>query len=497
MHARADLVYLCARPLGRASAVAFLFAAGLAAAQSPLLPPPKEPLQRAAPRPAPDPQQVVPGASTRLQTRPAADGGAAFGQLSRRAADLLARSEHAAASWQACLYDALRQGIPMSVAITLCEIKLWQDDKRGWGDAGIASAVFREPPPPPNVVGACASGADPNLGKGNPYAAVSNETLRALFDSMLAAEKQIKDPATLHALNAQLAKIAKELEHREKTGKSVKDSGKLELTIGEIEIVDEPAKKEAPKGTAKKEAPKGTIEVGEIEFVDDIDKPATKKPSTKPPKRTGGDAHRTSPEADCAQALAQAQEFLRECQRTGWKTGACQVFAARAKGCPDPRLAYVDPGAGYACGESADPKLVAEAYAKRCEQLVRPGPDGSNPCRPKTPEFDVRAIKGLKDLCNDPKAYHTGEGCVVELVVPGPARLGLGPTVEEVIAIATNKFGGPIFVLPKPPPVPRGPQPMPGPGTGPQPKPQASTGLESKPGTGRSLLTPPPAGSPR
>lgn len=434
MHARADLVYLCARPLGRASAVAFLFAAGLAAAQSPLLPPPKEPLQRAAPRPAPDPQQVVPGASTRLQTRPAADGGAAFGQLSRRAADLLARSEHAAASWQACLYDALRQGIPMSVAITLCEIKLWQDDKRGWGDAGIASAVFREPPPPPNAVGACASGVDRTRASDKPYSRVPDETLKELAKATMAANVDIKDPFLKSVQDAQIKLMLDELKTRKESG-------------------------------------------------------ARDKP--------GGGAHRTSPEADCAQALAQAQEFLRECQRTGWKTGACQVFAARAKGCPDPRLAYVDPGAGYACGESADPKLVAEAYAKRCEQLVRPGPDGSNPCRPKTPEFDVRAIKGVKDLCNDPKAYHTGEGCVVELVVPGPARLGLGSTVEEVIAIATNKFGGPIFVLPKPPPTPRGPQPMPGPGTGPQPKPQGSTGLEPKPGTGRPLLTPPPAGSPR
>jgi hypothetical protein len=458
MHARADLVYLCARPLGRASAAALLVAAFLAAAQSPLLPPPSEPLQRATPRPAAEPQQAVPAASTRLQTRPAGDSAIAFGQLSRRAADLLARSEHAAASWQACLYEALRQGIPIQVAISLCEIKLWQDDKRGWGDAGIAGAVFKEPPPPPNAVGACASGADPmragGKAKDNPYGNVGDTTLELLLQQTRDAAAKEKDPVRQGLLKAAAKQMEDELVTREETSKSVPD----------------------PKPAATSTGQSGAGKSG---------------------SKTSAGGQRTSPEADCAQAVAQAQEFLRECHRTGWKTGACQVFAARAKGCPDPRLAYVDPGAGYACGESADPKLVAEAYAKRCEQLVRPRTDGSNPCRPKTPEFDVRAIKGVKDLCNDPKAYHTGEGCVVELVVPGPARLGLGSTVEEVITIATNKFGGPIFVLPKPPPVPRGPQPMPGPGTGPQPKPQASTGLESKPGTGRSLLTPPPAGSPR
>lgn len=230
-------------------------------------------------------------------------------------------------------------------------------------------------------------------------------------------------------------------------------------------------------------------------------KPATtstgQSGSVKPGAKTTSGAQRTSPEADCAQAVARMQEFLRECQRTGWKTGACQVFAARAKGCPDPRLAYVDPGAGYACGEAADPKLVAEAYARRCEALVRPGPDGRNPCRPQAAQLDARQLQGVKDLCNDPKAYHTGEGCVVELTAPSPAGFQRGGTVQEVIAIATSRFGGPIFVLPKPAPIPRGPQPMPGPGTGPQPKPGASTGLEPRPGAAQPLLTPPHVGTPR
>lgn len=100
-------------------------------------------------------------------------------------------------------------------------------------------------------------------------------------------------------------------------------------------------------------------------------------------------------------------------------------------------------------------------------------------------------------MCNDPKAYHTGDGCVVELAVPSPAGFQRGGTLQEVIAIATSRFGGPIFVLPKPAPIPRGPQPMPGPATGPQPKPGASIGLEPRPGAAQPLLTPPPVGSPR
>lgn len=373
---------------------------------------------------------LLQGSSQRLQARSLSATDIAFGRISPRAAQLLARSEEAAASWQACLYDALRQGLPLSVAITLCEIKLWEDDKRGWGDAGIVNAVFKEPPPPPNVIGVCGSGADPTRAQNNPYATVGDKTLASLRHALEVAAPQVKDLAARAELEKQLAAISKELDHREQTGKSVKDL-KIDVTVGKVEFLDA----------------------------------REKKPPAEPPKRIAGGAHRTSPEADCVQAVARMQQFLRECQRTGWKTAACQVFRARQKNCPDPRLAYVDPGSGYACGEAPDPKLVAEAYARRCEALVRPGPDGRNPCRPQTPPLDARRLQGVKDLCNDPKALTTGEGCVVELVAPSPAGFQRGGTVQEVIAIATTRLGGPIFVLPKPAPAPRGPQPQPGPRT--------------------------------
>lgn len=412
-----------ARVLRVAVAGVLLAAAPLALAQT-LLPPPKEPLLRATPRAAPQPQQVVPGQPTRLQTRPLPGGVGVFGHISRRAAELLGRSEYAAASWQACIYDAVRQGIPIAVAITLCEIKLWQDDQRGWGDAGIASAVFRQPPPPPNAVGACASAADPRLAAGklkdNPYGNVGDRTLERLLKATSEAAAREPDPAQQALLKNAARQMKNELQDREETNKAVPDPAPP--------VAPSPGPGASASGAGASDGKKAT-----------------------------------SPESVCVQALAQAQEFLRECQRTGWKTGACQTFQAREKGCPDPRLAYVDPGAGYACGDGPDPKLVAEAYARRCEQLVRFGPDGSNPCRPKAPELDVRAIKGVKDLCNDPKAYHTGEGCVVELVAPSPAGFQRGGTVQEVITIATSRLGGPIFVLPKPAPAPRGPQPMPGP----------------------------------
>ena len=182
-------------------------------------------------------------------------------------------------------------------------------------------------------------------------------------------------------------------------------------------------------------------------------------------------------------AMQQASAFLRECQRTGWKTGPCQVLQARLKGCADPRLVYVDPSAGYSCGEAADPKLVAEAYARRCEQLVRSGPGGPNPCRPQGAQVDGRAISGVKDLCNDPKAYNTGEGCVVDLIAPNPSGFQRGGSVQEVIAVATGRLGGPIFVLPKPPPSPRGPQPRHGPAPGPQTGPGGSSPMLPGPGS--------------
>jgi hypothetical protein len=401
---------------------------------------------------------LLQGSSQRLQARSNSAADIAFGRISPRAAQLLARSEEAAASWQACLYDALRQGLPLSIAITLCEIRLWQDDKRGWGDAGIVNAVFKEPPPPPNVVGACGSGADPMRAGGNAYATVGDKTLESLRDALLVATAQVIDPATKADLAQQLEAIEKELDQRAKTGNSVKDVPKIEVQVGKVELdlVDGDAKNKsgAPR-------PRATIEL----LTDKIKVTPVQKPGDQKDAKGGAGTHRTFPEADCVQAVARAQEFLRECQRTGWKTGACQVFRARQKNCPDPRLAYVDPGSGYACGEAPDPKLVAEAYAMRCEALVRLGPDGRNPCRPQAAQLDARQLQGVKDLCNDPKAYTTGEGCVVELVVPSPTSFQRGGTVQEVIAIANTRLGGPIFVLPKPAPAPRGPQPQPGPRT--------------------------------
>lgn len=167
----------------------------------------------------------------------------------------------------------------------------------------------------------------------------------------------------------------------------------------------------------------------------------------------------------CAQVVASAREILRECARTKYQ-GPCAELGTRLSGCANPLYAYVDPSQGLACEEEVDPKAVVTAWQEKCERLTTPGPDGGSPCAPPAPPEGGVLEGGAMDPCNDPRAMvdPASDACFAPLQVVSPNGVG-GTSVEEVILIALQRLGGPIFVLPPtgPSPLPPGPDPMPGP----------------------------------
>jgi hypothetical protein len=196
---------------------------------------------------------------------------------------------------------------------------------------------------------------------------------------------------------------------------------------------------------------------------DEAHSEASKDPNKKEPDKP---VSRTGPFSLCEATLQAAREILFECNRTSWKTAQCQSLAAKMNKCPDPKYIYVDPEAGYTCGAKIDPEDVKNAWKDRCEQRVKYGPGGDNPCEPRKIDEDGRTAEGdSTDICSDPRAYvdPSGGECITVLQVRNPAG---ERTLDELLVWARSKFGGPIVVLPRVPqpkgPVPGGPRPGPG-----------------------------------
>lgn len=160
-------------------------------------------------------------------------------------------------------------------------------------------------------------------------------------------------------------------------------------------------------------------------------------------------AQRTSGQSTCALVVDQAVQLLMECSRVGWKSPSCDVLSSRLQGCPDPRLAYVDPELGaLACRQPVDPELVRQAWELECQKLthgdvcgLQKTPDGSTPAYP---------YESTADLCRSPLARQEGEGCFAELPTP---ELNV-PGVSDIVLFAWPKFGGPPIVLGGPKPLP-------------------------------------------
>lgn len=192
-------------------------------------------------------------------------------------------------------------------------------------------------------------------------------------------------------------------------------------------------------------------------------KEASKDPNKKEPgipnSRTAGEG------SVCESVLQSARETLRECNRNGWKSYTCQSLAAKMNHCPDPARIFVDPDAGYSCGAAIDAEAVKDAWVQQCQELVKYGPGGDNPCKPPNMYGNGRYVQGNSgDICSDPRAMVNPESgvCIRTLEVKNPVGQ---PGIQELIVLALDKIGGPIVVLPlgPKPPRPGGPDPRPGP----------------------------------
>ena len=183
-------------------------------------------------------------------------------------------------------------------------------------------------------------------------------------------------------------------------------------------------------------------------------------PNEKAPKVARG----VRGDSPCDQALQSAQELLRECHRTQWKDFRCQQLQARMSGCPDPALILVDPDQGYSCGAKVDPEAVKNAWVAKCEQRVKFGPDGPNPCEPPMIDGSGRFGQGkMGDICGNPYAQTDPDRDECSTVTIGKQFGEID--IQELIVVFLNKFGGPLVVIPTnpyPPPRP-GPDPRPGP----------------------------------
>lgn len=353
-------------------------------------------------------------------------------------------------SFYACLVDGLMQGLPSDQVSELCATQLLEDDGKGFGGP-MGNLGNDEMFDPGKITAACSSG-DPmhsqSSGYGNTgyygeytwggdsryfYQYSKEESEKLKNEAIAKAEAESK---LFEELEAKADQAQKELEEAKKTG----DANAIQQAEKNLKEANEKAKDQAGKAVKASEDAKAD-------------------PNRKPPL-----VSRTAEDSPCTQALDAARELLRECNRTGWKDFRCQQLHARMHGCPDPALILVDPEQGYSCGAGADPEAVKDAWVKKCEQRVKYGPDGSNPCEP--PKLDGMGRVGsgrIGDICNDPKAYTNPDNndCIATLQVD---RFGQ-PDIQQIIVYGLNKIGGPIFVLPprNPPPPRPGPEPRPGP----------------------------------
>ncbi|MBX3258552.1 MAG: hypothetical protein KF782_02460 [Labilithrix sp.] len=370
----------------------------------------------------------------------------------RRTEEILGRGGRLAeGSLYSCLLHEVWQGISVALAMDHCETQLVEDDKKGFGD-GIPGMPEGSSFDPAQITSACSAG-DPTLGQSSGYGTIPGwgdytwGGAPGQYYGLDRAEAQrLKELAVQEAreLNERfwaLYEVAEAAAQRLREAKASGDEAAIKAAEAAYKAANEAAKDAAGKAIHAKEK-------------------AQADPNKKPPS-VGRPTQGDSP---CAQTLAAAREFLRECNRNGWKTYECQKLHAQMNGCPDPALILVDPDQGYACGAKPDPEAVRAAAVKRCEQRVKYGPGGGNPCEaPSISESGLFLRGPLGDICNDPEAYvDPGQAtCYGTFRIPDLGQ----PGFEEIVLLALERFGGPIFVRPPPPPPrgPGGPDPWPGP----------------------------------
>ncbi|MCW5831056.1 MAG: hypothetical protein KIS78_01200 [Labilithrix sp.] len=380
------------------------------------------------------------------------------GTLREKTTEILVRvGPFAEDSLYSCLLHGLMQGLPIGQAMEECEIKLLEDDATGFGSIDSLGMHDSAPFDPGTITSACSTG-DPTLAQSSGV-----RTTKGWGEYSWGG-----DPAHYRGLTFEESRREKDI--------AIQEALELDLRFRELELSADIAKAnlDAAKASgdsaaiaaaekAYKEASKKAVDAAGKAL--DASEKARKDPNLKGPVFSST----VRGESPCSQTLAAARELLRECHRTGWKTYACQKLRAQMNGCPDPALILVDPEQGYSCGDKPDPEAVRAAAVAQCEERVKYGPGGDNPCEPLSIDKSGLYYRGPGGLCNNPQAYvDPGQAsCTQSLRIPGDGR----PDLNAIIVMGLDKFGGPIFVLPPPPPPfdPNTPQPEPRPGGRPFP----------------------------
>ncbi len=351
-------------------------------------------------------------------------------------------------------------------------MRLLADNEKGFGGGDVVSGAAGgagKPFDPASVSGTCSAG-NPEFGK-DPGKGI-NPLRGPVGYSVIAHGK--RERTIWEKGWEERIEIHGEISWGGK-GQDAKDpaTGKV---IGKYKgLTEDEAKLEKIENVAAaKKAREGSQKDGGRSERDAAQKKAAREKAETAAKKAQGDPNIAPPNPSrpagfasaCETALQGARETLRECNRNGWKSATCQQINAQMNGCADPTLAYIDPDAGYVCGEKVDPQRVVDAAKARCRELTRPGPDGRDPCEHlNLDEAGWGQGRGGYDVCNDPRAYvdPDGAGCMVEVEI--------GKTfgeidIHQVIIIAMDRLGGPLVIIPNnnpPPPGPVGPDPRPGP----------------------------------
>jgi vacuolar-type H+-ATPase subunit H len=379
---------------------------------------------------------------------------------------LVAGGKFAEHTLYACLLNGLAQGLPIKRASDDCATKLL-DASEGGGVGGIPGPIGGHDPFDPASVQANCSAGDPARTQTH-----SDAPIKYKSSGIKGFENTSVGGGEGYGYGSYGGKGHKDKDGSEYIGLSKEESEAQKKAAMEEakkllkEYLDLAEKANKETDPAKKKELEAKAKEADTKY-----KAAHSEASKDPNKKEPGVPNtRTAPDSICAQTLQAAREILFECNRNGWKTAQCQSLAAKMNHCPDPKYIYLDPEAGYACGEKIDPQAVKDAWSARCEELVKYGPGGTDPCQAPVVNDDGRYVEGSSnDICRDTRAYVDADSgaCITTLEAKSPSGTGQ-PSMQELIVWALDKIGGPIVVLPRIPKT----KPEPKPGTGPRPGPR-------------------------
>ena len=360
-----------------------------------------------------------------------------------------------------CVLNEYAQGIPLKQIQEDCEIKLAENDKKGFGNEDLFGPFARNSAwfDPAKVTAACNAG-DPKraAGKGKSVVDGAGNIQYNFWDGRQVDYGRYswggKDQCDS---NGCYQGLSEEESARLKNEAVLKAKQAYEDYLAAKQVAAKDPKNKAKQAEAKQkdqeakdaedEAKRDPNKVDRV--VVNVEKNDEPKPAGDFNAPDGGTAvaRPVGGESPCDQALQAAREVLGECMRSGWRSPDCQSLAAKMNGCPDPSLIYVDPDAGYTCRQTIDPKTIKDAWVARCQELMRPVPGGPDPCEPPSVDQLGRYIgtRNPNVQCKNPYAlYDPGQSdCYAELTIQDTA-----PNLQKLYVWALNKFGGPIVVFP-------------------------------------------------